>query len=95
MYYFCEKYYKPITVQYYITNGVSWLPRLTLLDLNEQKLDLQIHSWNGTHSYVGDSLYQGIRAEVLGGSQQNIDCGRMTRSFSIIKGESERKEAID
>ena len=56
MYYFYEKYYKPITAQYYITNGVSWIPRLTLLDLNEQKLDLQIHSWNGTHSYVGDLL---------------------------------------
>ena len=50
MYYFCEKYYKPITVQYYITKGVSWLPRLTLLDLNKQKLDLQIHSSDGTHS---------------------------------------------
>ena len=62
MYYFYEKYYKPITAQYYITNGVSWLPRLTLLDLNEQKLDLQIHSWNGTHSYVGDLLYKGIKA---------------------------------
>ena len=50
MYYFCEKYYKPITVQYYITKGVNWLPRLTLLDLNKQKLDLQIHSTDGTHS---------------------------------------------
>ena len=29
----CEKYYKPITVQYYIANCVSWVPRLTLLDL--------------------------------------------------------------
>ena len=33
MYYLCEKYYKPITVQYYITDCVSWVPRLTLLDL--------------------------------------------------------------
>ena len=33
MYYLCEKYYKPITVQYYIANCVSWVPRLTLLDL--------------------------------------------------------------
>ena len=33
MYYFCEKYFKPITVQYYIADCVSWLPRLTLLDL--------------------------------------------------------------
>ena len=33
MYYLCEKYYKPITVQYYVADCVSWLPRLTLLDL--------------------------------------------------------------
>ena len=26
-------YYKPITVQYYIVDWVSWVPRLTLLDL--------------------------------------------------------------
>ena len=36
MYYLCEKYYKPITVQYYIADCVSWVPRLTLLDLDEQ-----------------------------------------------------------
>ena len=50
MYYFCEKYYKPITVQYHIAYCVSWVPRLTLLDL-------QTLSRNGTHSYVGDLLY--------------------------------------
>ena len=33
MYYLCEKYYKPITVQYYVADCVSWVPRLTLLDL--------------------------------------------------------------
>ena len=33
MYYLCEKYYKPIAVQYYIANCVSWVPRLTLVDL--------------------------------------------------------------
>ena len=33
MYYLCEKYYKPITVQYYIADCVSQVPRLTLLDL--------------------------------------------------------------
>ena len=33
MYCLCEKYYKPITVQYYIAYCVSWVPRLTLLDL--------------------------------------------------------------
>ena len=33
MYYLCEKYYKPITVQYYIADCVSWVLRLTLLNL--------------------------------------------------------------
>ena len=32
MYYLCENYYKPITVQYYIADCVSWVPRLSLLD---------------------------------------------------------------
>ena len=32
-YYLCEKYYKTITVQYYTADCVSWVPRLTLLDL--------------------------------------------------------------
>ena len=33
MYYLSEKYYKHIRVQYYIADCVSWIPRLTLLDL--------------------------------------------------------------
>ena len=34
MYYLYEKYCKPIiTVQYYIADCVSWVPKLTLLDL--------------------------------------------------------------
>ena len=33
MYFLCEKYYKLITVQYYIADCVSRVPRLTLLDL--------------------------------------------------------------
>ena len=33
MYYLCEKYYKPFTVRYYIADCVSWVLRLTLLDL--------------------------------------------------------------
>ena len=28
-----DKYYKPITLQYYINDCVSWIPRPTLLDL--------------------------------------------------------------
>ena len=50
------KSYKPITVQYYIADYVSWVPRLTLLDLMS-KLDLRTRSQNRTHSYVGDLLY--------------------------------------
>ena len=37
--YLCRKYDKPITVHYYIAGHVSWVPRLTLLDLTN-KLDL-------------------------------------------------------
>ena len=33
MYYLCVKYYKLIAVQYYAANSLSWVPRLTLLDL--------------------------------------------------------------
>ena len=33
VYYLCEKYYKPITIRYYIADCVSWVRRLTLLDL--------------------------------------------------------------
>ena len=33
MYCLCEMYYKPITVQFYIANSVSWVLRLTVLDL--------------------------------------------------------------
>ena len=33
MYYLCEKYHKPITVQYCVADCVSWVPRLTLLNL--------------------------------------------------------------
>ena len=52
----CEKYYKPITVQYYIANCVNWAPRLTLLDLGT--------NWTCEHAlgletlwYLGDLLY--------------------------------------
>ena len=49
MCYLCEKYFKPSAVQYYITDCLSWLPGLTLLDLGTQ-------CQNGTCSYVGDLL---------------------------------------
>ena len=51
----CEKYYELYyTVQYCIAYCVSWVPRLTLLDLET--------SWTyevalGTHLCVGDLLY--------------------------------------
>ena len=48
----CEKYYKPITVQYYIVNCVSWICKLTLLDLMNE-LDCWTHSQNKTHLYIG------------------------------------------
>ena len=38
MYYLCEKYYKPITVQHSIANCISWVPRLILLDLEQTGL---------------------------------------------------------
>ena len=50
MYHLCEECHKPMTVQYYITDCVSWVPRLTLLDLG-------MLSGNGACSYVGDVLY--------------------------------------
>ena len=49
MYYLCGKYYKPITLQYYVADCVNWVPRLTLLDL-------WTHSWKEIHSYVSDLL---------------------------------------
>ena len=33
MFYLCKNYYKPIRAQYYTADCVSWIPRLTLLDL--------------------------------------------------------------
>ena len=50
MHYLCEKYYKPIIVQYYITHGISWVRRLIVLDL-------EMYSLSRTYSYVGHLLY--------------------------------------
>ena len=55
MYYLCEKYYKPITAQDYVTYHVSWISRLTLLYLRtcwiyERALSMElVHKW-GTYS---------------------------------------------
>ena len=54
--YLCEKYYTPITVQYHIANFVSWVPRLTLLDLRTNRT--YEHSQNETRSYVGELRYK-------------------------------------
>ena len=50
MYYLCEKDYKRITVPYYIVDCVSWVSKVTLLDLQT--------SWTqmGTCSNVEDLL---------------------------------------
>ena len=37
MYYFFKKCYKPITAQYYTAYRISWVPRLTLLDLGTNR----------------------------------------------------------
>ena len=51
-----EKYSKPIKVQYYPAGCLSWVPRLTLLDLTN-KLDWTgMHSRNRTRLYVGELL---------------------------------------
>ena len=36
MYYLCEKYHKPIMVQYCIASCLSWVPWLTLLNLTRE-----------------------------------------------------------
>ena len=36
MYYLCRRYYKLITAHYYIADHVSWVPRLTLLNLTRE-----------------------------------------------------------
>ena len=74
MYYFCENYYKPITVQYYIASCDSQVPRLTLLDL-------QAHSWDETPSYVGDLLW------LVYPVTQSLDQSEMCDVFSMyIRG---------
>ena len=39
MYYLCEKYHKPITVQYYIADCVSWVPGLTFWTYDQTGLN--------------------------------------------------------
>ena len=59
MYYLCEKYCKPIIVQYYVADCINWVFWLTLGGLMD-KLVLGTCSQNGTHSNAGDLLYSGM-----------------------------------
>ena len=52
MYHLCEKYYKPITVQYYVADCVSWVPRLTLLDLQT--------NWTYKHALRRELVCRGL-----------------------------------
>ena len=61
MQHMCDKCYKPITAQYCIAHCVSWVPRLTLMDIMD-KSELRTHSQTGTHSYAGDLLYSERRS---------------------------------
>ena len=56
MYCLCGKYYKPFTVQYHIANYVSWVPRLTLLDL-QTNCTYEHALINGSHSSERHLLY--------------------------------------
>ena len=48
----CEKYYKPVIVQFYIAVLVVCVDFVGLMN----KLALQTCSQNGTHLYVGDLM---------------------------------------
>ena len=58
MYYLCEKYYKSITVHYYIDNCVSWVPRLTLEDLGK--------NWTFKHT-LEKLIYKGLTVLQING----------------------------
>ena len=64
IYHLCEKCYKPLTAQYNIADCVSYIPRLTFLDLRN-KLDLWTHSQNRTHLYVGNLLYTAFHSNLV------------------------------
>ena len=95
MHYLCEKYYKPITIQFCIADCVSWVPWLTGLDFTN-KLDLWTQSQNRAHSHVGhlDNIYllrtfslvgEGERQHTRRHSEFNssLSCSFMELSFHI------------
>ena len=78
----CEKYYKPITAQYYLASCVSWVPTLTLLDLRTR-------SRNGTRPCVGDLLYysqQQPQHQAQVWLNKSVHEKRPTGSNSVQKG---------
>ena len=46
-YVLCEKYYKCITVQDHVADYVSWVPKLTLLDLTNKLNSLRMEFVSG------------------------------------------------
>ena len=58
----CEWYYKPITVQYYIANGIGWVPRLTFVGL------MNVLSEQNSFVYRGLTLFIIINA-IISSSQ--------------------------
>ena len=71
-YYLCGKYYKPVTVQYYITDCVSWVPRLTLWDIPTNWTE-RMHSRNRTHLCVGELLE--MEGNIALSTQDSLDPG--------------------
>ena len=53
MYYLCVKHYKPIIVQYYIADCLSWVPRLTLWNLTRQMSVSVLHP-DISHHHLAD-----------------------------------------
>ena len=53
MYYLCEKYQKPITVQHYIDDCVSWVPQFSLAQFSSVQLlsrvQLFVTPWTAAH----------------------------------------------
>ena len=54
LYSLCEKHYKSIPVQDYMTDCIIWVIQYNTL------LDLWTHSWNGTCLFVGDLLHPNL-----------------------------------
>ena len=75
MYYLCEKYYKPIKVQDYIADDVSWIPRLTFLDL-------RAWSQNRACWHAGDLLYH-IWGQAASHSRRQLTCCISSPSGSL------------